>query len=418
LKQLRVLHIMDSLGAGGTERAVWDLIRLSNPERVQFRVVTACAEGPGLQLPAMLHAAGVYDRTVRRLSGGPWHARLVDAMPRRARHALWSMLGPYTPSEGLSHACGRLAVEYLRVQPDIIHGHVWYGLRLGAWLKAWTGKPLVYSIWNSPAQLIDDGAEWVLEDYRRLHPVVDAFFVEPTCVPALAALGLPRERIHTFIGGIDFERRVDPALSNAAQSRTEVRQRLGIPNHAPVALSVGRLTRSKGHRFAVEAVAQALRAVPDLHWILLGDGEERGSLEEAATTLGVAGRAHMVGYVEDPCPYYCAADVFLRTFLLEGENRATYDAMAFGLPIVGFDTGHPTDRIPLIGNGVLVRTADVQALSGGIATVLSRPDRGRALGALGQTDARRHLDVREAISMFEAVYSRLTTERTHRGRAA
>lgn len=406
-RPVRVLHILDSLGGGGCERAVWDLLRLADPARVRSRVVTVCSENAGFVMAPAFSRTGLYSGRVQRLTGGPWHTRLLDAMPLRGKHLLWSRLGPYEGSERMANACGRLALEYLRFRPDIIHGHVWYGLRAGAWLKAWTGTPLVYSVWNAIAQLHDEGAGWVVDDYRRLHDAADAVFVEPTCRPALLGLGFADERIRTFIGGIDFETRVDPALARAARSRLEVRQRLGIPAGSAVALSVGRLTPAKGHRYALEALPDMLRQTPSLHWILLGEGEEAASLRERAAALRLSDRVHMVGYVDDPCPYYAAADVFLRTFLLEGENRATYDAMAFGLPIVGFDTGHPTDRLPSVRNGLLVPQGDTTALATAAAALLNAPDRGRAAGRRGQLDARQHLDVRGAVNLFASTYEAL-----------
>src|SRR5689334_2561805 len=44
-RPLRVLHIIDTLGGGGSERLVWDIVRLSDPARVQHRVVTIFPDG-------------------------------------------------------------------------------------------------------------------------------------------------------------------------------------------------------------------------------------------------------------------------------------------------------------------------------------------------------------------------------------
>src|SRR3954454_25035173 len=44
-RALRVLHIIDTLGGGGSERLLWDIVRLSDPERVKHRVVTIFREG-------------------------------------------------------------------------------------------------------------------------------------------------------------------------------------------------------------------------------------------------------------------------------------------------------------------------------------------------------------------------------------
>ena len=404
-RPLRVLHIVDCLRAGGTERAIWDLVRLSDRSLVAPRVVTVCAESADSVLAEPLARIGAYTRAVRRIDGGSWSERLLDAMPRRGKERLWSMLGPYDSSARSAQACGRIALEYLRFRPDIIHGHAWYGLRMGAWLKSWTGVPLVYSVWNRVSQLDDDGAGWVVDDYRRLHAFADAFSAEEAYRAELVAAGLPAGKMHSLAGTIDFSG-VSATLQNASHHRAEVRRRLGIPADAPMALSVGRLTPSKGHRHALEALQRA-HQLPGLHWVVLGEGEEREALEQAASALGVRARTHLPGYVDDPHPYYAAADLFLRTFELEGDTRASFDAMAFGLPVAAFETGCGTDRIPRAHHGLRVPTGDAAALAGAIVEILALPDRGRAMGLLGQADARRNLDVRRTLDMFSAVYREL-----------
>src|SRR5215212_8692233 len=44
-RPVRVLHIIDTLGGGGSERLVWDIVRLSDPARVQHMVVTIFPDG-------------------------------------------------------------------------------------------------------------------------------------------------------------------------------------------------------------------------------------------------------------------------------------------------------------------------------------------------------------------------------------
>src|SRR6185295_20106023 len=44
-RPVRVMHIIDTLGSGGSERLVWDIVRLSDPERVTHRVVTFFSDG-------------------------------------------------------------------------------------------------------------------------------------------------------------------------------------------------------------------------------------------------------------------------------------------------------------------------------------------------------------------------------------
>src|SRR5262249_35370242 len=135
----------------------------------------------------------------------------------------------------------------------------------------------------------------------------------------LRSIGVAEQRILSYRGLVDVEA-LDRARSATPHHRLEVRQRLGIPDDAPVALSVGRLDPSKGHHYALEALPALLESYPDLHWVVLGEGAELPALSARAQTLGVDRQVHLLGFVDDPLPWYAAADVYLRTTLYEADN--------------------------------------------------------------------------------------------------
>jgi glycosyltransferase involved in cell wall biosynthesis len=388
---LRVLHIIDGLGEGGVESWLWDLVRLSDPDRIVHRFVCVAPRGQAIGVSDRLRQAGVNaERT--------WLSSVVDAIPLRGQHLLWSMLGPYEAQPKRAGGYGRAALEYLRFNPDILHAHRPAGLRVGAWLKAWSGKPLVYGVWNRRAEFVDDRAS--------LHEAVDHFILDESYAADLDAIGVPGERVHALRAVADIAATASCARQKP-QHRARVRRQLGIPLDAPIALCVGRLHAAKGHESAVAALPLALQRVPDLHLVLVGDGPEADALRITAETLGVAARTRLVGFVDEPLPFYAAADVFLRTLTFEGDNRASFAAMAMGLPVVGFDTGRASDHLARVGHGRLVPAGDVAALAAGAADLLTSPDRGRTLGERGATYAAAHLDIRDGVEMLTAVCEQL-----------
>jgi glycosyltransferase involved in cell wall biosynthesis len=400
-RPIRVLHIVDSLSGGGAERWIHDIVRLTDPRHLIHRVVTATPEGPGFVFADRLHAAGVYTRQPI----GP----LLDAMPLRGTRALCAALGGDTALPRTLTGCIRVAAEYLRFRPDVVHAHGFDGLGLGAWLTSWTRRPLAYSLWCRLTQLRDAGADWVIDDYRRWHHRAAVFLADPAYAPELQEIGVPAHKIETFVGSVDVAATEEVAAA-APRLRLEVRERLGIPADAPIALSVGRMIRSKGHQLAIDAVQIARGRLAGLHWVVLGDGPQRAELESHAAVRGLGNSAHFIGRVEDPHPFYAAADIFLRTPLLEGENTSSQDAMAFALPVAGFDTGCGTDVVPRTGHGICVPPGDVVGLSTAITDILSSPDRGRCLGRRGQEYARQHFDIVKSIELFARTYQRLARE--------
>src|SRR5262249_52453607 len=113
------------------------------------------------------------------------------------------------------------------------------------------------------------------------------------------------------------------------------------------------------------------------------------------------------GFVADPLPYYAAADLYCRSAALEGENLSSYQAMAAGLPVAGFDTGTATELLGKVGHGLLAANRDTGALALAAYQILTLPDRGRLLGARGAAYCREHLDIRRTITELELLYSEL-----------
>ena len=57
-RPIRVLHVIDGLGGGGAERLLYEIIRLSDPERVRHRIVTVQPHHPSFVLSEPLRALG------------------------------------------------------------------------------------------------------------------------------------------------------------------------------------------------------------------------------------------------------------------------------------------------------------------------------------------------------------------------
>jgi glycosyltransferase involved in cell wall biosynthesis len=253
--------------------------------------------------------------------------------------------------------------------------------------------------------MIDSGSGWVRHAYRTLHRWVD-YFSTGEAVGELLELGIPREKIIHDLGGVDLEH-IAAARSARPRFRDAIRSELRLSGASRIMLSVGRLHSSKGHSYALEALAALAERFEDLHWVLLGEGEELDRLEAQAKKLAVSHCMHFVGFRSDYLAYYAAADVYLRTTIFEPENLSFYSAAAMGLPIVGFETGWATDPLRRVGNGLIVRGRDSVALANALAEILTLPDCGRALGLAGIRYAEECLDIRHSISTLAHHYSEL-----------
>jgi glycosyltransferase involved in cell wall biosynthesis len=400
---VRVLHLIDGLAGGGSERWVYDIARLSEPGRVQHRVVAVHPDRGRFVFANRLTDLGAYgtrsrDHEATTTRKEHSQRRRGKGAPLRLLRRSW-MVGVILPGGAF-----RTIREWIGFRPHVIHGHTFHGFVFALRLSQVSGRPLVHTVPSLFSQMEDAGYGWLPSLYVRYHSRVDRFF---TAYPhELRAIGVPSRRVHEIRGVVDLD------LSEAARverlhHRQTVRGALRMPPTSPIVLSVGRLHRSKGIESAAEAVAAAMPHVPNLHWVVLGDGDERERLEARIAQLGITERSHLLGYVADVLPYYAASDAYLRTTLLEAENQSSYQAMAMGLPVVGFATGASTELVVHVGHGALVEKGDSASMGRELVRIMTSPDCGAVLGERGRMYAHRELGIRQTIAEFTETYERL-----------
>lgn len=121
--------------------------------------------------------------------------------------------------------------------------------------------------------------------------------------------------------------------------RAIVRQELGIPAHAKLLLFVHKLSKRKGAQLLPEIISQLPNE--NVHLVVAGDGPLRIDIETELKERNLTDRVHLLGSVTRTrvAELYQAADIFLLPSEEEGSPHSLIEAMAYGLPFVGFDVG-------------------------------------------------------------------------------
>jgi glycosyltransferase involved in cell wall biosynthesis len=139
----------------------------------------------------------------------------------------------------------------------------------------------------------------------------------------------------------------------------------------PVIVSVGRLSKEKGYPYLLQAVAR-IRPQRQVRLVIVGEGPQRAELESLARELGIAESVDLIGYRENPFKYLARAQLFVLSSLWEGLPGVLVEAMACGAPVVATDCrSGPSEIITNDAEGLLVPTADVEALAEAMLKVLS-----------------------------------------------
>lgn len=383
----KVVHIITRLDRGGSAQNT--MLTALGHDRAQFEPIVVT--GPAGSGDAQGGLAATNDN-VRRLEKEGIRCHLVPSLVRHvdpwqdllAFRALVRIVKQERPDLVHTHTSkagllGRLAARIAGI-PVIIHtphGHVFYGHfgRLPSWM--------------------------FLQIERRLARITD-FLIGLTEAERAEHLdrGVGRaERFAVVPSGIDLDR-----FRRARVAGKVVPEWFGCPPDARIVGSVGWLTDIKGHRFLVEAVAEAKKEFPDLHLVIVGSGNRRDTLLALAENSGIAGSVHLVGHRDDIDVCLAGMDCFVLPSLNEGMGRALIEAMAAALPVIASNVGGIPALVRDGENGVLVPAGESHALAEALRHVLRRPQWARHLGASAAQSIGFTYGVEAMVRAIEAVY--------------
>ncbi|MET3684226.1 glycosyltransferase involved in cell wall biosynthesis [Alkalibacillus flavidus] len=221
-------------------------------------------------------------------------------------------------------------------QADVIHSH---GARANLYVATIIDRldaKWVTTVHSDPIHdFMTDGLKGKLFTKINLwtYSKVDHFFaVSERFKDNLVELGVSADRITTILNGIEFD---------VVDAHTTTRDDLGIADDAFVVTMVARLHPIKGHHELIEAVKQVVERVLDqrIELVLVGDGDERPSIEEAVREQGLVDHVHFLGFRDDIPALYRLSDVAILTSHSESFPLALLEAAREKTPLIATDVG-------------------------------------------------------------------------------
>ncbi|MBC2730001.1 glycosyltransferase [Thiobacillus sp.] len=197
-------------------------------------------------------------------------------------------------------------------------------------------------------------------------------------------------------------------FSNCDGSAFRVRH--DIAPGRPVMAYVGRVAFEKNLDFLLQVTDQVRRSLPDVLFVIAGEGPARASLERAVAKRGLAGNVRFVGYLERRTELpacYCAADVFVFASKTETQGLVLLEAMALGVPVVGLAEMGTKDVLQE-GQGCRIAPDDVAGFARVLTPLLTDRAAAQALGAAGRTYAANWSEARMGEAIL-ALYQTLHT---------
>ena len=352
-RPVRVLLAINSLGTGGTERSVSELV-VPLRER-DIEITFACLEShPGVE--DIVRRSGIR----------------VDVLGTRSPRAVIPALH-------------RMIRE---LKPDLVHTALFESDVFARIAAVGSGVPVLGSLVNTgyePERLIDPGvrrsrleAARFVDGWTGRH-LADHFHAVSHAAKASAErrLGFDARRITVV------ERGRDPQRLGVAgrQRRLRVRDELEIDDSCELLLTVGRHEYQKDHRCLIEAVGR-LADRKDLLVLIAGrTGNATPDVTSALANSPGGKRVRLLGHRDDIPDLLAAADLFVSTSRFEGLPGAVIEAMALGLPVVATSIPPVREVVEPGANAELFDPGDSEALAAIVRKLLDQPDRRSDMGA-------------------------------------
>lgn len=190
----------------------------------------------------------------------------------------------------------------------------------------------------------------------------------------------------------------------------ELKKELGIPTNVHVVGSIGRLDTQKGVTYLLKAARQVAQIMPDVHFLIVGDGPKKDELEQEARELGLDGRIVFTGHRTDIPVIQSILDVQVFPSLWEGTPLTVFEAMAMERAIVSTNVDGLGEVLSPDKSALVVEPANPDQLATGILKVLSDKRLADRLRA-GAREQSRKFDISRTVRNLESLYEELCDDR-------
>lgn len=376
---MKVLHVITGLDTGGAEIMLYKLLSEMADTDVCNEVVSLTTIGP---IGEKILSLGVSVRALGLKSGAPNPFRVI-------RLARWINLA----------------------RPNVVQSWMYHADLIGGLAAKLAGSvPIAWGIHNSSLAVSDS------KTTTRLTAKLCAGLssLVPTSIVCCSqasqrfhrSIGYAGNRMTVIPNGFDLDLyRPDPI------SALNVRRELGIRDGAILIGLVGRFSPEKDHANFVEAAGRLLARVPEVHFLLCGDGVSWGNERLAASidALGVRKSFHLLGRRSDVPRLTAALDIASSSSYSEGFSNVIGEGMACAVPCVVTDVGDSGLIVGEAGRVVPPRNPDALAAAWLDLIECGKQAR-RQLGEAARIRVEEHFNIRCVASRYKALYAAMVAQ--------
>lgn len=210
---------------------------------------------------------------------------------------------------------------------------------------------------------------------------------------------LKQEKIVVIHNGKDL-RKYQPH-----KSYCEVREELGVHEKTVLLCVSSQLTKTKGHKYLLEAFSIVKKRYEDIKLIVIGQGPLREELEEKVKMLGLDDSVIFLGHRNDINRVVDAADIAVLPSLEEGFPNTIVEYMALGKPVVATNIAGIPEVVVDQETGFLVPPADSEKLAEALERLMKDKEVRDKMGRKGRERTERSFNIEDKVLDLERVFT-------------
>jgi glycosyltransferase involved in cell wall biosynthesis len=377
-KQAVVLHLIESFDQGGSEQQA-------------------------LQLAGMLKRDPDYEVKVATIKAGGALKEIAGSLAfRETRSFPLSSFYDWNFTVQVRRLAG-----YLRAsQVKIIHTHDFYTNILGMLAARLAAVPVRIASRRDMGDLRSPAQNWV---ERRAYGLARCVVANCDAVRTeLVSQGIPNHKIVRIYNSVDLAR----FKGDSAFCREEVLRTLGLPPDADlkfVTMVANFRLAAKDHGTFLQAARMVRQEVPNVVFVLAGEGELQTDMKTLAQKLGIESGVRFIGSCPQMPALLFISDVCVLSSKSEGFPNVILEYMASGRPVVATDVGGVREAVVDGETGHLVGPGDGAAMAARILSLLRDPRKAAAMGKQGRERAQAHFSPQIQLAAVRELYAGLVT---------
>lgn len=295
-----------------------------------------------------------------------------------------------------------------RHSPKVLHLHFTGFLGPYVWLARLLGVKQIFFTDHSSrpaAHTARRASVWKRAIARAINqPLTKVICVSDYGFRCLKALELlPIDRHALVYNAVDLSR-----VSKDASRASQFRARYGIPEDRVVIVQVSWMIQEKGIPALLEAARILATQNAKVHFVLVGEGEQRARFMNDAAEMGLTNGITWTGLIEDPfgAGVYDVADIICQ--LSQWEELFGWmiaEGMAYGKPIVATRVGGIPELVSDGISGFLVERNDTADAAEKLLRLIQDPELRHEMGAVGRNLVAEKFDLKTNVAQLINLYN-------------